>query len=137
MNGIQVTRFADFSNSVNMAKQLADAVNRIEKLLQAVPLYFGTGDPNGVVSALAGAVYVRTGDQGVNPVITTPKLYLKVVNEGSSGWLALLYTGTQAQTDVTADRGSLYIKVPAELASAAAIYFKQTEDASKNGWAAL
>lgn len=137
MNGIQVTRFADSSDPVLMAKQLADAVNRIEKILQLAPVYFGPGDPNGVMTASMGSIYLQTGTQGVNEVVATPKWWIKVVNDGSGGWLALLYTGTQAQTDVSAYRGSLYVKIPAELATSAAIYFKQSNDAATTGWAAL
>lgn len=137
MNGITITKFGDSADPVRMAKQLAQAVNRIEQVLQNMPFFFGTFDPNGIVTAQTGSVFIRSGAQGENSVVATPKIYLKTTNDGSGGWLALLYTGTQVQTDVTANRGSLYLKVPSELTGTAVLYLKQTADATATGWTVL
>lgn len=137
MNGITATRFGDTSDPVLMAKQLAEAVNKIEWLLQKVPLFFGVDDPNGEITAQAGSLYIRQGAQGLNAEVATPHIYIKTNDGGVKGWLSLLFLGSQAQTSVSAFRGSLYIKVPPRLIDSAAIYFKTADDAATTGWAAL
>lgn len=137
MNGVTITRFGDFSDPVKIAKQLAESVNRLEQLFQNLPVYFGPYDPNDRLPAQAGSLFIRTGAQGQNTAAATPHLYIKTQDSGNNSWLALLYLGSQAQTEVSAFRGSLYLKIAPELTTAAAIYLKTADDAATTGWAAL
>lgn len=137
MNGIVVTRFGHPDDPIQMAKQLAEAVNKLERLFQNIPIYFGESDPNGQLVGQPGSLYIRTGAQGLNSVVATPHLYIKTSGDGTSNWLSLLFLGAQAQTEVSAFRGSLYLKIPTELTTSAAIYLKTADDAAKTGWAAL
>ncbi|MDX1902094.1 MAG: hypothetical protein SFW66_08880 [Gammaproteobacteria bacterium] len=137
MNGITVTRFENTDDSKKMAKQIAESVNKIERILQNTPIYFGTSDPNGNVVGQSGSLYIRTGDQGYNQEIGKAFLYIKTIDGTNTGWLSLLFLGAQNQNSVTASRGSLYIKIPTDLASSANIYLKQSNDSTPSGWSVL
>lgn len=137
MRDLKVTKFGDFDDPVKMTKQLADAVNNLERFLQKVPLYHGDFNPNGAVFANVGSIFLRIGDQGTNRYVAKPMIYLKTANDSSSGWQELVYFGEQPQTEVTAFRGALYLQVPSEGGSSAALYLKTDNDAETNGWTAL
>ncbi len=135
MRTISTTKFNPASDTKELLKRMAESINRVEKTLGLLPISFGDFDPNGQVVARSGAIHIRTGSQGVNQGTAIPKLYIKTTEGGSDGWLSLVFIGTQASTEVSANRGSLYIKVPES--GTANIYFKQTDDATPTGWASL
>lgn len=137
MNTIKITKFGNLEDVEGMVKQLAESVNAIERVLQAFPIYYGSNSPKNSVSAEKGSLFVRTGEQGTNRAVAKPTLYYKTSDNGADGWLELIYFGTQAQTDVSAFRGSLYLRVPDELTASANLYLKQSNDAETNGWTAL
>ncbi len=134
MNDIRPTKFADSKDSETFLRQIAQAINNIERLLSVLPIYFGGYDPNGIIKAPVGALYMRVGPQSRNTQETTPKLYIKTL-DGNTGWLSLLFTGSEATTDVDANRGSLYLKIPET--GNAELYLKQSDDATPTGWKTL
>ena len=137
MNGIIATRFGNTDDPIKMAKQLAESVNKIERLLQQLPIYFGENDPNGLINGQSGALYIRNGLQGLNTEVAKPQIYIKTIDGGNSGWLSLLFLGSQDQANVSAARGSLYLKVPQQLTSSAVLYLKSSNDSTPIGWTAL
>lgn len=134
MNGVSVTKFADSSKTEVFLHQIAQAVNNIERQLSALPIYFGNTDPNGVLNADIGSIYCRLGLQGKNEQETTPKFYLKT-KSGVKGWLALIYTGSEASSAVNASQTSLYFYLPET--GNAELYYKQSDDATPTGWKTL
>ncbi|MDQ5884135.1 MAG: hypothetical protein QG556_473 [Pseudomonadota bacterium] len=134
MNGFEVTKFADSKDSDTFLRQIAQAVNNIERNLSLLPVYYGGYDPNGQIDAELGSIYIRTGAQSKNTQMTTPKLYMKT-QVGKNGWLALIYTGSQGFTSISANQGSLYVHIPET--GNAELYYKQSNDATANGWKTL
>jgi len=137
MNNIAVTAFSTTNDPLIIAKQVAEAVNKIERELQKLPVFFGVLDPNGLITGDAGALYLRVSQQGQNQAVATPHIYLKTKDGSNDGWLSLLFLGSQTQTEISAFRGSLYLKIPDELTSSASLYLKTSDDATPTGWTSL
>jgi hypothetical protein len=134
MNGFEVTKFADSKDSDTFLQQIAQAVNNIERNLSLLPVYFGSYDPTGQIDAELGSIYIRTGAQSKNTQMTTPKLYIKT-RLGKIGWLALIYTGAELSTTISANQGAIHVYIPET--GNAELYYKQSADATSTGWKVL
>jgi len=137
MNTVKVTKFGDTNNTAQMVKQLADSVNQIERVLQETPIFYGLNSPKKNIIATKGSLYIRTTQQGNNQAKAIPVLYLKGSDNGAEDWQELIYYGSEPSTTVSAFRGALYLYVPDETGVNAAIYLKESDDATTNGWRTL
>ena len=60
-----------------------------ELTVNGTAIYSGAGDPEGVVRASVGALYIRTGDMGFS---TEFRLYAKDLGTGTTGWRSVNFT---------------------------------------------